>query len=699
MSSSSEGDDPNVNIIPMDNFFSDGDVNTWPSGGHYVERPDIRWRELLAENWLKEMGTYEEGVVHTIEKLPDGYCLLARPRTTNPDMFDSFLFGHPSGKYFQSQISFFPHFLSLVKNELDKCGCKLCGKVKSSQGTVSQGTAVQRAKRGMNPTTNNERRPTDAEGPDYWRILVMKLKDKESIDEDIEQRFNLDWVLTHEWLSDYFVKLVLDPAYVPRRGELVLWVWQGLEDGCLMRNPKTGLVEIFGNDNEWHGVPDWRAGVVTQTPEDEVHMVDIIESPDNPRGLSYSGFRVETLPDPLGNDKSYSVQYAYVPLRHIKPFNTWQLYLNGQERDDIHPSIENAMTVMSSWSMVHKFHIIGKWPSARIHCKGIFVGAELLAVHDTVRLRPRGFHPDQLKNGTVSEVTEVMVIEKIALCLSGCIDDDQEQLAKHFTALVSGKVYTTDPKRITEEGPFKGTNPVPSTTETATDPIPLTTEEATTTFRQVGMSDYGPWYRMANGRTCNVSPHWIVGRCYEPLAAELMFGTHTLGYDVSGVMEGRQYSSQVDTRMPGNNTWFWGDCRVETLGLTEINGVECGLTAAQRQDPRKWQAIIKMSHGEFSHALRRQAQIPSSSGRPFKTSTSSPSSSAPRGRPKTGLAQHAQTSKLVSSAIGSVPDTEDDSFEEQFEDGNAGDQVSRGISGLELQGGQFSGEDSDHAFA
>lgn len=65
MSSSTEDDDPNVNIIPMDNFFSDGDVNTWPSGGHYVERPDIRWRELLAENWLKEMGTYEEGELPT----------------------------------------------------------------------------------------------------------------------------------------------------------------------------------------------------------------------------------------------------------------------------------------------------------------------------------------------------------------------------------------------------------------------------------------------------------------------------------------------------------------------------------------------------------------------------------------------------------------------------------------------------------
>jgi hypothetical protein len=518
----------------------------------------------------------------------------------------------------------------------------------------------------------------------------MKLKDKGHLDEDIEQKFNLDWVLTHEWLSDYFMKLVLDPAYVPRRGELVLWIWQGLEDGCLLRNPETGFIEIFGNDNEWHGVPKWRAGVVTQTPEEEGHMVNIIETPDSPRGLSYSGFRVETLPDPLGNDKSYSVQYAYVPLRNIKPFNTWQAYLNGQKREDAHPSIENAMTVMSSWSMVHKFHVIGDWPNARIQCKGIFVGAELLALHDTVRLRPHGFHPDQLKDGTVGEVTDVMVIEKVQLCLSACTDTDPEQLAEHFTALISGKVFTTNPNRITEDGPFK-------CTDAATEPIPLTAEEATTTFRQVGLSDYGPWYRMANGKTCNVSPHLVIGRCYEPLAAELMFGTHTLGYDVSGVMEGRAYSSQVDTRMAQNKTWFWGDCRVETLGLTEINGVECGRTAAQREDPRKWQAIIKMSYGEFSHALRRQAHIPSSGGRPFKSSSSAPKGTS--SRPKTGLSQVARNSKMVSSAIGSAPETEEDSFDDST--GLTDDPVTGGVSGLGLQGTHSSGEDSgeDYPFA
>jgi hypothetical protein len=501
-------------------------------------------------------------------------------------------------------------------------------------------------------------------------MLVMKMKDKGEIDEPIEQRLNLDWVLTHEWLSDYFMKLVLDPAYVPRRGELVLWIWQGLEDGHLMRNPETGRVEIFGNDHKWHGVPDWRAGVVTQTPEDDVHMVDIVETPDSPRGLSYSGFRVETLPDPLSNDKSYSVQYAYVPLRNIRPFNTWQIYLKGQEREKTHPSIENAMTVMSSWSMVHKYHIIGKEGNCSIYCKGIFVGSELLAVSDTIRLKPEGFQYDDLKSGKAPKVTDVMVIEKISLRMMNCIDDDPEQLATYFTALISGQVYTTDPKRVRNSRVF----PDPTADE---NPTPLTTDEATATFRQVSMCDYGPWYRMAKGRNCNISPQIIIGRCYEPLAAELMFGTHKLGYDLSGVMEGRNYSSQVDARIPPGNTWFWGDCRVETLGLTEINGVECGLTAAQREDPLRWQAIIKMSHGEFGHALRRQAQIPGSKGRP-KTS------SAPRGRPKGGLAKVAQTSKLVSAGLGSAPE-DNDSYDD--ESGSTDEQSTGNVSELGLSAG------------
>lgn len=517
-------------------------------------------------------------------------------------------------------------------------------------------------------SAQDEHQPTDEEGPDYWKIMVMKLKEKGKIDEDIEQKSNIDWVLTHDDLADYFMKLTIDPAYVPRRGELVLWVWSGLEDGSLMHNPETGVIEVFGNDNKWHGTPNWRAGIVTQTPHDEVHMVDIIDRPDSPRGLSYSGFRVETLPDPLGTDKSYSRQYSYVPLRNIKPLNSWQIFLRDLNREDMHPSIENALTVMSSWSFVHKFHAKGEWTSGlRVLCKGIFVGAELLAVHDTIRLKPEGYHFNQHKVGETSKMTDVMVIDEITIVLTDCIDDPKdEQLATHYNALITGKMFTTNPDRGIHGGPFA-----------EIDPTPLSTAEATETFRQAGMSEYGPWYRMANGKTCNVSPHHVIGRCYEPLAAQLMFSTYSFGYDLSSVMEGRHYSKKVDQRIPVGNTWFWGDSRVETLGLSEINGVECGRSASQRETPAKWQAVLQIAQGETSHAVRRRAGIPSSAGRPFgaKNGTSSRSNS--------GFAGVASTSKLVSSAIGSAPDDDYDDSEDTS--GMVDDNVSVELDMLELE--------------
>jgi hypothetical protein len=467
---------------------------------------------------------------------------------------------------------------------------------------------------------------------------------------ELKHNDNVDWILTNEALSDLFTRLEVNPAYVPRRGELVLWIWSGLGDGCLMLNPDTGMIEIFEN-NEWLGVPEWRAGVITDTPTDEVHMVDIVESPDRP--TTYSGFRVETLPDPLGIDKSYSRQYSYVPLRNIKPLNTWQLFLNGQERKDIHPSVENALTVMSSWSVVHKIRAKGTWPNMQVDCKGIFIGAELLAVGDTIRLRPRDYNYNQHKNGGSEKVTDVMVVENITVNFTDCIDDPtSEHLAKHYTALITGKMFTTDPAQSNHKGPF-------SVTEK--NPKPLSKDQTTAIFGQVDMSEYGPWYRMAKGQTCNVSPQYVIGRCYEPLAAELMLGTHTFDYDLGSVMEGRNYSQHVDTRMPVGNTWFWGDCRVETLGLTEINGAECGPAALQRETPARWQSILKVSRGETNHAIRRLAGIPSSSGRPFGAKNKA----GTKARPKTGFAGVASMSKMVSSAIGSAPDEYSDEMTDE----------------------------------
>ncbi|CAG8241268.1 unnamed protein product [Penicillium salamii] len=634
--SSNDEEELDLNVIPVDSFASDGNMNTWPTGPPYKERDDQRWRAKLATYWLKEMGSLEDGASYTLDKLPEGYCLFEKPNMKNQRQFNPALFGHPSGRFFVSPNNFLEHFLSLIGSTLGTCKCSPC----QSMSTAISGQARPGRKPGRPPRTSeqpNSRLPGDEDGPDYWKILVIKLKHQGQVDEEIKQSSNIDWFLTNEDLSDYFMKLVIDPAYVPRRGEIVLWIWSDL-DGCLLLNPATGAIEVFGDDNQWHGPPEWRAGVVTQTPTDEVHMVDIVDNEATSQELSNSGFRVETLPDPLGKDKSYSRQYSYVPLRRIKPFNSWQNFLGALQREDVHPSIENAMTVMSSMSLVHKFHAKGQFPSLSISCKGIFIGAELLAVHDTIRLKPQGYKYNQYKVHGTGKVTDVMVIETITLELSNCVDNpDDAQLAQQYTALLTGKAFTTNPDRSICGGPFA-----------KIDSKPLSSEEATATFRQVGMSDYGPWYPLADGKTCSVSPHHVIGRCYEPLAAELMFGKHTFGYDLSSVMEGRNYSEQVDHRMPVGHTWFWGDSRVETLGLTEINGVECGVSASQRETPEQWQALLKIARGEGNAKLRKIAAIPSSSGRPHGSKNKETPTS------NSGFAGVASTSKMVSSAIGGV---------------------------------------------
>ena len=59
--SSSDGEENDVKVIPIDSFASDGDMNTWPTGHPYTERDDQGWRDKLATYWLREMGSLEEG--------------------------------------------------------------------------------------------------------------------------------------------------------------------------------------------------------------------------------------------------------------------------------------------------------------------------------------------------------------------------------------------------------------------------------------------------------------------------------------------------------------------------------------------------------------------------------------------------------------------------------------------------------------
>ncbi|KAJ5157073.1 uncharacterized protein N7482_008173 [Penicillium canariense] len=503
--------------------------------------------------------------------------------------------------------------------------------------------------------TASPKLPLDVEGPDYWKIHIKDLKDKGELDEEINHPFNLDWVLTHDFLTDYFIRLTLQPAFVPRRGEVVLWT--ATLDGRLEYNEQTQSVQMRAEDGTWLGMPDWRAGVVTQIAEEESSYLDIVQETTKKNPISYSGFRVETLPDPVEDDKSYSMQYKYLPLKCIKPFGAFERFLYPTPREKLHPSIENALTTMSSYSLLHKVRFKGKWPNARVYCKGIFIGPELLAVMDTVRLKPFGMKASDLedKQGQVRgdmgpTVTDVMVIEAIWLQLDECnADPSNEQLARKTVPYIAGKVYTLDPRRLEREMPF------------ATDPLQkLTSWEIDNTFRQVGMRVYGKWYRVAGGKTCVVTPGMILGRCYEPEATYLHYGSFNLDYDLHGVLSGRRFSTQADGRIPEGVEFFWGDSRVETLGLATMNGVDVGPAAEQRDDPVRWQAILRILHGSTSDVDVRLADLPSSKsvGRPPSKKT---------------FSEVSKMSKLVSTGLGATTENEEEGNNSATDEGTTSD--------------------------
>lgn len=449
----------------------------------------------------------------------------------------------------------------------------------------------------------------------------------------------MDWRLTHGALENLFMRLTLQAAFVPRRGETVLWT-PSLE-GVLEWNPNTKSVQMRNEKGKWMGVPEWRAGIVTQVPKEEILIQDMVETSAKKGDVTYSGFRVETLPDPLNANKSLSLHVNYVPLKCVKPFNAWDVFLQSIPRKELHPSIENALTTMASWSLVSGYRFQGEWPRASIYCKGIYIGAELLARKDAVRLKPKNYelrYPPTAKR-YAQKIIDVLVIESIRLQLDDCIDDpDSKEYAESYSAKIDGHLYRLNNKRE-ENDPY------------AAYPLErMTDDEVFKAFQQGGMIGYGQWHRFKGMKHVTVSPEGILGRCYEPDANVLLWGDRRLGHDLNSVLGGREFSRQVDARIPECKRWFWGDNRAETLGLATVDGVDVGPAAEQRNTPKKWRALFRIIDGPAGPVDHRDAGIPSEgAGRPPKS--------------QSAFSGVKQISKLVSTGLGEV--SEDASSEEE----------------------------------
>ncbi|KAF2246656.1 hypothetical protein BU26DRAFT_521103 [Trematosphaeria pertusa] len=630
---------------------SDGDATHKPTSPSYSEvNPPTIYLERLAAQWMQARGEAVPGMIYILERLPAGYALFQRPRPKDQKIYDKYLYGHPQHKPFDSPNRFFPHFQYIMENGGSSlgCPCTVCNtkggvlpktgltsgffsKGGSSKGGSSKGGSSKGGSSGASSRTSTQKaapvatapvapqfkgRPkmigtgmdtsrVDEEGtPDVYRNLIDKLKRHGTLDEAIMEPMSLDWRAEQEILPGVLSKIKKEPQWVPRAGDIVLYVREMPYNATLVRHPTTGVYVFYDRHQKTIlDVPRWEAGLVGQTP------AEALQEGEKDFSVSYSGVRVEPLPSPNNPDKSLSKRYKYVPVHYTRPFNLWKEYLEQVPQDNWHPTIKNALTVMSTMSLVGKHRFHGTWPEAQIRCHGIYIGSEMLAIGDTVRLLPKA-HGE-------SVCTDVLVIKSIRLKIlnldKASTNDYDEGRPYNSEAWIYGAAYTTEPSRSSKEW-LTDTKP-PKSAQNYPDMYPLHPPN-----KEIAV----PFSR-------------VLGRLFEHDAMLLWLNSApSLDEGREGLLEARAFGRAHDNRITQSfgATWYWGDTRSEALDLHTINGLEVGKSDTER-DPGAWRKKIKVMDGQpnaqvkldAGHKSLRNFMAPATSKLPVRRQNLLPSSS------------------------------------------------------------------------
>ncbi|KAF2215882.1 hypothetical protein CERZMDRAFT_35160 [Cercospora zeae-maydis SCOH1-5] len=559
-------------------------------------RNDGYFEERLGDLWMKERGQAQPGVLYRLDRMPTGYSGWEKRREGTKHI-DRYIAGHPSGKDFRSLNEAWPHFRHLIAHgSADGCLCILCSggrkntkstRTSASAPAASKSSRKVAARKTQNTTDSDSETPqrskqADAEGiPDYYRILLDKLKaagPNGTVRENVVDQLSPDWRAGHQMLQGMLDDWSHQPAFVPRLGELVIFI-RSLGEG------DTGY--------------RWEAGVVTQLPIEPVSQHDLLGIPPSKKqGITYSGFRVEPLPEPGNQYKPYSLQHKYVPLHALRPFVYWRECLERRNEQEWHPTIKHALTVSSSWSLLGKYHFAGSWPEATLFCRGVYLGSELIMMGDTVRLEPR---PRESRQDEEMEVIVVSSIRLRFVKLDEASDDDYDNGNSYTTCLhIAGKAYTLDPKRS-----FGGIGASPARPDQPGFPPELVA--------------YGNWFNLTdplNDRQKLEVPYTrVLGRCLAREDLECWFTpceTHSqiatikplsLSQGLDSIQEARAYSTAHDTRIDraSGQSWFWAETRIEQLDLHEVNGKFVGSKDEDRnrKQVNAWRQALKVLDGNL----------------------------------------------------------------------------------------------------
>lgn len=288
--------------------------------------------------------------------------------------------------------------------------------------------------------------------------------------------------------------------------------------------------------------------------------------------INSSGFRIECYPNPNIKDKSFSKQYSYVPMHHIRPIMLFDDVLKGIPGEHWHPTIQHVMTAMGSVSCVARYKIRGDWPNFSMFCDGLYLGSEAIWASEPLRLMPRG---------SEKAVIDVMVPEFFVVRVHNVEPEPDGSItgnrAKKIHLLAVGPVFTID--KQSSEGHVVEDIKLHDT-----------------------MRGYEPWYHKNDvGDKYETSFTCVLGRLYQYEAMQQWFPTlaplEALNKGMASTRMSRAYATSHRTDHSGAHLgWYWGEDRAASLDLATFNGIEVGEYDRERE-PKKWREILAVLDG------------------------------------------------------------------------------------------------------
>ena len=635
-----------IRVLPIFDCQSDGDRSKWPTASKGLTRNDGYFFEPLANLWAKDRDHADLGgppsiATWRLDRLPDGYAGYEKPRP-NSKHVDRYIYGHPNGQ-FRSLAEFYPHFKYLMDFQGSAgCPCKLCTGTnrrasKGGAGGNTRSTSPASSSRYFAPPQSQSKpppppfasRPTgvpnlpqgrlsspsppppprkqvDEDGtPDAIRALLDELKATDGvIDRKIAESMSPDWRVGNDLLKELLDDWSGHYRFVPRVGELVLFVRDlKPEEGLAWDSTLHSWRKTAPNVDDLLGRPQWEAGIVTQMPLQRADESDLATAPAAKSNVVNSGFRIEPLPKPSGDDKSLSRRHCYVPLHGIRPLAYWQNCLCNLPEEDWHQTIKYALSATNTFCVLGRDRFKGKrdevtGSEATIFCRGAYIGSEMILLGDTVRLLP---NPDEQKK---DEVTEILVVTAIKLRLVNIDEagnDDWDQGRPYTVCLhISGRAFTLDRKRS-----FDGVGKLP---------IPPDSK-----LLPAGLAGYGQWYHVTDPQRSRdrleVPYTRIFNRVIESTAYESWYQTPDsavqsirkpaktadLKRGANAMWLAREYAYHHDPRIDkaAGKSWYWADTRTEALDLHEVNNRFVGPkdTTRTREQMEAWRKALAALDG------------------------------------------------------------------------------------------------------